>query len=121
MKFTIDGSKIGLSKDLTVVSTVKNVRYCMKAELRFAKVKQAIDNVDTQSDQSLIDVLEQQTELFKEYTEFLEEIFGLTKKQVDKVNNSDATELTITITKIISKILGYDKAEDSTKDSKSTK
>lgn len=121
MKFTIDGSKIGLSKDLSVESTVKNVRYCMKAELRFAKVKQAIDNVDTKDDQSLIDVLERQSKLFDEYTEFLEGIFGLTKKQVEKVNNSDATVLTEVITEIISKILGYDKAEDSTKDSKSTK
>lgn len=113
---TVDGSKVGLSKELKIKKTFKNTKLCMKAQLEFAQVVKVVNRFDVKKDDTLVDSLKSQLDLFESYTKFLKDILGLTNKQIEALDDADTDDITDLVTAICSSLMG--EASDKNKSKK---
>lgn len=114
MSVKINGKKLHLTT-FEIPTSGKNIRKCLVAQKEFAKADEAIQNVNTDDDDSVIRSLDAQIKLIDTYTNFLQPILGLSDKQAEKVENSDFNDVVDFTNEVISKVLGFDadKSQDS--------
>lgn len=107
----IDASKIGLGEQ-EVVPTGKVYRRCLEAQLGFAKVGRDADRIKDGDDDSVVTALESQLGLLNQYTDFLGDVFKLTKKKREALEDEKFTDLTAVVNDVAAKVLGYDSSKD---------
>lgn len=107
----IDASKIGLGEQ-EIVPTGKVYRRCLQVQLNLAKVGRDADRIKDGDDDSVINALQSQVDLLSQYTDFLGDVFRLTKKKRESLEDERFDDLTAVINDIVAKVLGYDSSKD---------
>lgn len=117
MSVKVNGKKLHLTT-FEIPTTGANIRKCLVAQRDFAKVDQAISNVDMENDESIIKSLDAQIQMIDTYVQFLTPILKLSPDQVKKVENSDFEDVVNLANEVIEKVLGFNSDKSTETESK---
>lgn len=117
MSIKVNGKKLHLTT-FEIPTTGANIRKCLVAQRDFAKVDQAISNVDMENDESIIRSLDAQIKMIDTYVQFLTPILKLSPDQVKKVENSDFEDVVNLANEVIEKVLGFNSDKSTEVESK---
>ena len=107
MAVKVNGKKLHLTT-FEIPTTGKNIRKCLIAQRDFAKIDQAMNDVDLNDDESIVKSLEAQIKLIDTYTNFLKPILGLSDDQAKKVEDAEFDDVVSFTNEVIAKVLGFD-------------
>ena len=107
MAVKVNGKNLHLTT-FEIPTTGKNIRKCLIAQRDFAKIDQAVTNVDLDNDESIVNSLNAQIKMIDTYTGFLKPILGLTEDQAQKVEDAEFEDVVDFTNEVITKVLGYD-------------
>lgn len=117
MSVKVNGKKIHLTT-FEIPTTGKNIRKCLIAQRDFAKINQAMTDVDVNDDESIVKSLNAQIQMIDTYTGFLKPILGLTEDQAKKVEDAEFDDVVDFANEVIAKVLGYDPDKSEKSDDK---
>ena len=107
MSVKVNGKKLHLTT-FEIPTTGKNIRKCLIAQRDFAKIDQAMNDVDLNDDESIVKSLEAQIKLIDTYTGFLKPMLDLSEDQAKKIENADFEDVVSFTNEVIAKVLGFD-------------
>lgn len=107
MSVKVNGKNLHLTT-FEIPTTGKNIRKCLIAQRDFAKIDQAMNDVDLNNDESIVKSLEAQIKLIDTYTNFLKPILGLSDDQAKKVEDAEFDDVVSFTNEVIAKVLGFD-------------
>lgn len=117
MSVKVNGKKLHLTT-FEIPTTGKNIRKCLIAQRDFAKINQAMTDVDVNDDESIVKSLNAQIQMIDTYTGFLKPILGLTEDQAKKVEDAEFDDVVDFTNEVIAKVLGYDPDKSEKSDDK---
>lgn len=117
MSVKVNGKKLHLTT-FEIPTTGKNIRKCLIAQRDFAKINQAMTDVDVNDDESIVKSLNAQIQMIDTYTGFLKPILGLTEDQAEKVEDAEFDDVVDFANEVIAKVLGYDPDKSEKSDDK---
>jgi len=117
MSVKVNGKKLHLTT-FEIPTTGKNIRKCLIAQRDFAKINQAMTDVDVNDDESIVKSLNAQIQMIDTYTGFLKPILGLTEDQAKKVEDAEFDDVVDFANEVIAKVLGYDPDKSEKSDDK---
>lgn len=117
MSVKVNGKKLHLTT-FDIPTTGKNIRKCLIAQRDFAKINQAMTDVDVNDDESIVKSLNAQIQMIDTYTGFLKPILGLTEDQAEKVEDAEFDDVVDFANEVIAKVLGYDPDKSEKSDDK---
>lgn len=117
MSVKVNGKKLHLTT-FEIPTTGKNIRKCLIAQRDFAKINQAMTDVDVNDDESIVKSLNAQIQMIDTYTGFLKPILGLTEDQAKKVEDAEFDDVVDFANEVITKVLGYDPDKSEKSDDK---
>lgn len=117
MSVKVSGKKLHLTT-FEIPTTGKNIRKCLIAQRDFAKINQAMTDVDVNDDESIVKSLNAQIQMIDTYTGFLKPILGLTEDQAKKVEDAEFDDVVDFANEVIAKVLGYDPDKSEKSDDK---
>lgn len=117
MSVKVNGKKLHLTT-FEIPTTGKNIRKCLIAQRDFAKINQAMTDVDVNDDESIVKSLNAQIQMIDTYTGFLKPILGLTEEQAEKVEDAEFDDVVDFANEVIAKVLGYDPDKSEKSDDK---
>lgn len=107
MAVKVNGKNLHLTT-FEIPTTGKNIRKCLIAQRDFAKIDQAMNDVDLNDDESIVKSLEAQIKLIDTYTGFLKPMLDLSEDQAKKIENADFEDVVSFTNEVIAKVLGFD-------------
>lgn len=107
MSVKVNGKNLHLTT-FEIPTTGKNIRKCLIAQRDFAKIDQAMNDVDLNDDESIVKSLEAQIKLIDTYTGFLKPMLDLSEDQAKKIENADFEDVVSFTNEVIAKVLGFD-------------
>lgn len=107
MLVKVNGKKLHLTT-FEIPTSPKNIRKCLTAQEEFAKAQEAITNVDTDNNESVINSLDAQVKLIDTYVNFLQSVLHLSDKQADKLEDADFSDVVDFANEIMAKVLDFD-------------
>ena len=107
MSVKVNGKNLHLTT-FEIPTTGKNIRKCLIAQRDFAKIDQAMNDVDLNNDESIVKSLEAQIKLIDTYTNFLKPILGLSDDQAKMGEDAEFDHVVSFTNEVIAKVLGFD-------------
>lgn len=117
MSVKVNGKKLHLTT-FEIPTSGKNIRRCLVAQKEFAKAQEAISNVNTDDDESVINSLDAQVKIIDTYENFLQPILHLSDEQTKKLEDADFTDVVDFANEIMAKVLDFDTDKSQKSESK---